>query len=184
MQKGYRFPRSECRFCGEIIADNHYIHHLRKEHPVVDGKSTYAALPNEKPLPVRKPKKQKIPRRAFFKASVHHTRHSRPRRLPAHCILEGLFAVKISGLQIAAWFGVSSEAVYHALHHGSKTWENLWIETQIVQHLPPTNGRLLNDDLKSRVAALPPQSVLDTWRRQGRSPAEMARLCERLGVEA
>jgi hypothetical protein len=32
MQKGYEYPRTKCLICGDMIADNWYVRHMREEH--------------------------------------------------------------------------------------------------------------------------------------------------------
>ena len=33
MKKGYTYPREPCHICGEMVAGNCYIKHLKKAHP-------------------------------------------------------------------------------------------------------------------------------------------------------
>ena len=33
MEKGYIYPREPCHICGEMVAGNWYIKHLKKAHP-------------------------------------------------------------------------------------------------------------------------------------------------------
>jgi len=40
MDKGYKFGKSECSVCGKNVADNWYIRHLKKEHPISNDAST------------------------------------------------------------------------------------------------------------------------------------------------
>ncbi len=35
MKKGYKYLRSRCKHCGDMIADNWYIRHLKEHHPHV-----------------------------------------------------------------------------------------------------------------------------------------------------
>ncbi len=181
MKKGYKYPRFECQFCGATVADNHYIYHMRKNHPIIDGKRTYPALPNEKPLPAPRPKARKVPRRAFFYSVVEYIRRSRPRHLPPPCILHGIRAAGLPSTLIAAWYGVSRQDIFEVLKYNSNHRSLLYTKViarkrslirpyQVDGHI---EWRVTND------TAYPPQAVIDQWRRQGMEPAEIARRCER-----
>ncbi|RLI51123.1 MAG: hypothetical protein DRP09_19530 [Candidatus Thorarchaeota archaeon] len=52
MKKGYKYKREQCPYCGDMIADNWWVRHLRIHHPDEPKEETWATGNTEKPAQV------------------------------------------------------------------------------------------------------------------------------------